>query len=243
MNKQLIIIGGLVICVIAGLALFTADRARAPEPSDLVATTTDTLPGNLDETGRIANPDTGDTTEQPGGKLKADTFTGTLESVDTGCFADGECSVEVDGNHVTVLMGWSRDTVGSVRGVEGFGDLEQYIGQKVEVYAQETGEGVYTLYGSEGFYIQVAEGATPRPAEPTNPTEPGITGGCVVGGCSSQLCVDASEGDIVSTCEWHEEYACYRNATCERQTDGRCGWTMTPELATCIETANTPATY
>jgi hypothetical protein len=56
--------------------------------------------------------------------------------------------------------------------------------------------------------------------------------GCFVGGCSGQVCSD-QEG-VISTCEWREEYACYRDATCERQSDGQCGWTETPELLTCL---------
>lgn len=58
-------------------------------------------------------------------------------------------------------------------------------------------------------------------------------GKCFVGGCSSQLCTDRD--DIASTCEWLEEYACFRTATCERQADGACGWTETPELRACLE--------
>lgn len=290
-----------------------------------------------------------------GGKLKAETFTGTLELVDTGCFADGECYVTVDGKHVTALMGWSRDTVGSVVGVEGFGDLEQYVGQKVEVYAQVTGEGQYTLYGSEGFYIKPVTSAkngvvgdgdtsaasnslegktfvwektietnksvtTPKqkdaftftlqegqvrggtdcngysgtvvlegktitmgafmstmmycegsqesaftnaltrsvtyrfegeklvlsgtsgypevwlsPQTSDDETRKPVRGGCMVGGCSGQLCVDAKTGgDMVTTCEYREEYACYQGATCERQATGQCGWTQTKELSQCL---------
>jgi hypothetical protein len=51
--------------------------------------------------------------------------------------------------------GWSRETVGSVQGVEGFGDLQNFIGKEVEVYAQDKGDGTYTLYGSEGFYLKL----------------------------------------------------------------------------------------
>lgn len=91
----------------------------------------------------------------PNIKLKADTFTGTLQTVDTGCFADGECFVEVDGKHITVLMGWTQETVGSVIGTDGIGGLEDHIGENVEVYAQDNSNGTYTLYGSEGFYIKV----------------------------------------------------------------------------------------
>jgi hypothetical protein len=55
---------------------------------------------------------------------------------------------------------------------------------------------------------------------------------CYVGGCSGQICSD-QEG-VISTCEWKDEYACYASATCERQPDGQCGWTPTPELTACL---------
>jgi len=61
--------------------------------------------------------------------------------------------------------------------------------------------------------------------------------GCKVGGCSSQLCVDESEEDVVTTCEFKAEYACYQSAKCERQEDGQCGWTPTEELVTCLRSA------
>jgi len=61
---------------------------------------------------------------------------------------------------------------------------------------------------------------------------PETSDGCFVGGCSGQICSDR-EG-VVSTCEWREEYACYQQATCERQADGACGWTSTAELDACL---------
>lgn len=61
---------------------------------------------------------------------------------------------------------------------------------------------------------------------------PAQSAGCFVGGCSSQICSD-QEG-VISTCEFRPEYACYQQATCERQADGQCGWTETPELAACL---------
>lgn len=59
---------------------------------------------------------------------------------------------------------------------------------------------------------------------------------CQVGGCSGQLCF-APGNDLASTCEWRNEYACYRTARCERQAGGACGWTSTPELQQCLEAA------
>lgn len=59
--------------------------------------------------------------------------------------------------------------------------------------------------------------------------------GCAVAGCSGQLCVSADEaGNIVTTCEFRSEYACYGEASCEPQADGQCGWTSTPELERCL---------
>lgn len=82
-------------------------------------------------------------------------FQGELQEVNTGCFSDGECFVVVDGKHITTTMGWSREVVGSVRGIEGFGDLERHIGEQIEVYAGVTEDGAYTLYGNEEFFIQL----------------------------------------------------------------------------------------
>jgi hypothetical protein len=58
-------------------------------------------------------------------------------------------------------------------------------------------------------------------------------GSCYVGGCSGQLCGDDSQ-NLISTCEWREAYGCYQGAVCERQADGRCGWTVTTTLASCL---------
>jgi hypothetical protein len=57
---------------------------------------------------------------------------------------------------------------------------------------------------------------------------------CVVTGCSSHICAESS---VISTCEWKTEYGCYRDATCETQSTGKCGWTQTTELLACIAAA------
>src|SRR3989344_8915797 len=61
--------------------------------------------------------------------------------------------------------------------------------------------------------------------------EEGMTfNGCAVAGCSGTLCVSADEvGDIFTTCEYRPEYVCYKEASCEPQPDGKCGWTETAE--------------
>ena len=57
---------------------------------------------------------------------------------------------------------------------------------------------------------------------------------CKVTGCSSQIC---AEEETTTTCEMKPEYACYKNAKCERQEDGKCGWTPSDKLLACIYSA------
>lgn len=83
---------------------------------------------------------------------------------------------------------------------------------------------------------------TPRPSTEFEispiPTSSSANSECVVGGCSGQLCVSKDEAEgLVTTCEWTEAYACYKTATCELQASGKCGWTQTPELTSCLESA------
>lgn len=152
--------GLIVVSTIAFFVIKPNDTNELPTPTGPALQNT---PQTKDENARVVRPatQTGDGTtklpQAPSLKLKADTFTGTLEKVDTGCFADGECFIEVDGKHVTVLFGWNQEEVGSVLGVEGFGDLENYVGKEVEVYAQDKTDGKYTLYGSSGFYVKVLD--------------------------------------------------------------------------------------
>jgi hypothetical protein len=54
---------------------------------------------------------------------------------------------------------------------------------------------------------------------------------CIKTGCSSQICADHN---VITTCEWRPEYACYQKATCERQRDGNCGFTPSAELTACL---------
>lgn len=68
----------------------------------------------------------------------------------------------------------------------------------------------------------------------TSPEESPVAGagGCIATGCSGQIC---AEEEVITTCEFLPEYACYKTARCERQSDGQCGWTSTPELVRCLD--------
>ena len=54
---------------------------------------------------------------------------------------------------------------------------------------------------------------------------------CVPTGCSGQIC---SDQNVITDCLYLPAYACYKNAKCERQSDGACGWTDTPSLKACL---------
>lgn len=153
---------------------------------------------------------------------------GILSAVDTGCFSDGVCFATVAGKKVILLIGRYQGPLGKIIGAESIGDLEARIGETATVYAGKDAEGNFTLLGNEAFYLKVA-----------SPTAP-IAGACKVGGCSGQVCGEASDMDgMVTTCEFKEEYACYKTAQCERQVTGKCGWTETAELNQCLK--NPPA--
>src|SRR5436853_4099788 len=54
---------------------------------------------------------------------------------------------------------------------------------------------------------------------------PASAADCVATGCNATVCSD-TPSDVVTTCEIRPEYACYRDAVCERQAGGACGWTQ-----------------
>jgi hypothetical protein len=79
-------------------------------------------------------------------------------------------------------------------------------------------------------FVQIIDNPNPEPGP-----NPNVPGPCYVGGCSSQICSD--QKDMMSTCEYREEYACYKKTTCERQSSGQCGWTQTPALTSCLNSS------
>src|SRR5262245_53348626 len=71
-------------------------------------------------------------------------------------------------------------------------------------------------------------------AKPIVPLQPVLTQSlAVAGGLLLSVCTEAGK-EVVTTCEYKAEYACYADAACERQGDGTCGWTQTPKLTDCL---------
>lgn len=94
------------------------------------------------------------------------------------------------------------------------------------------------------FQVGVTTCANVRCASGTHCEMKGINGGavpvcikdpaqgpCIKTGCSGQVCADH---DVITKCDFRPEYACYRQATCELQADGTCGFTQTPALTQCL---------
>jgi eight-cysteine-cluster-containing protein len=75
------------------------------------------------------------------------------------------------------------------------------------------------------FYLRAKPGGTSSGND--NQNKP-----CFKTGCSGQVCADE---EVVTTCEYRPEYACYKTAKCERQANGKCGFTDTPELRRCLK--------
>jgi hypothetical protein len=81
------------------------------------------------------------------------------------------------------------------------------------------------------FYLRAnASASNPRPSTPATPS-PQNPKPCFKTGCSGQVCADE---EVVTTCEFKPEYECYKRAKCERQANGQCGFTDTPELRRCL---------
>ena len=81
------------------------------------------------------------------------------------------------------------------------------------------------------FLLACGSKSNPSPSEPAPP--PATAGACVKTGCSGTVCAEPGK-EVMTTCEFKAEYACYRDATCERQSDGSCGWTQTQALTACL---------
>jgi hypothetical protein len=68
-------------------------------------------------------------------------------------------------------------------------------------------------------------------------SRPAISGNCQIGGCSGEVCGEDTGEPIASHCIFKPEFACYQKAECKKQADGRCGWTQTSQLTTCLQNA------
>ncbi len=54
---------------------------------------------------------------------------------------------------------------------------------------------------------------------------------CIKTGCSGEIC---SDQEVITTCIYKPEYDCYKSASCETQSNGKCDWTMDDRLKNCL---------
>jgi len=109
-----------------------------------------------------------------------------------------------------------------------FAECVEMGGLLMESYPEQCRLGDLTFVNPDQKVPPILEGDSPETDAPE-------TSACRPSGCSGQVCTDE---EVVTTCEFRPEYACYRTAVCERQPSGQCGWTPTPALTACL--ANPP---
>lgn len=105
--------------------------------------------------------------------------------------------------------------------------------------ATETGSLVFMRDNPSGlpehdasFIVPVRFGAAL--VAPEEGKSPVVNDGCIVSGCSGEIC---GEQSMVSNCMYRPEFSCYKGATCERNKGGKCEWVESDELNKCIKDA------
>jgi len=117
--------------------------------------------------------------------------------------------------------------------VNGFAVFNEAVTLQFEAknIPQQQSQAIQSLVDQTLFSLRILA-PTPTPAPSLSPNT------CRPAGCNNELCVaDAQANDIVSTCIYKPEFACYKQARCELQNNGQCGWSQTPELISCLESS------
>lgn len=81
-------------------------------------------------------------------------FEGIITEYNTGCFADGICSMVIDGKTIITTIGRSQNVVGNITGFPDADASQNVIGSRAKVYAAKTADG-YTLYGDSSYYVHI----------------------------------------------------------------------------------------
>ena len=103
------------------------------------------------------------------------------------------------------------------------------LGRPVDIFMGRDGVTYISDDKANVVYRVAYVGASNREQKPETPGP--AAGGCVVTGCSGQVC---AQQETATDCLYKEEYSCYKNAVCERQANGQCGWTSAKELQECV---------
>ncbi len=82
-------------------------------------------------------------------------FAGFLEGMDTGCFAEMECFLVIDGKKLIVEEYGNENVRGTTPDVEEFIEFFNHMGSFVELKAMKIDDENYSLYGSEDYFIKI----------------------------------------------------------------------------------------
>ncbi len=100
------------------------------------------------------------------------------------------------------------------------------------------------------YYVGISASKLPRlsvsltpPLPPEVPSTPSasppsqrfVALECKLGGCNGEICQDKESETRVSSCVIVQGFGCYKTGRCEKQVNGKCGWTQTQELQACLE--------
>ncbi|MCD8507849.1 MAG: hypothetical protein LRY42_00380 [Candidatus Pacebacteria bacterium] len=106
---------------------------------------------------------------------------------------------------------------------------------------QDTTEDVTKEIADESVQGTPPTRTTPNPTPrndnpPRNLSERIANPQCRISGCSGHICESVDEPSYATTCEWREEYACYKQdgVTCGINAQGVCGWIPEGSIAQCI---------
>ena len=73
-----------------------------------------------------------------------------------------------------------------------------------------------------------------KPAEKPNTAECATDADCATGGCSGQICgAEEKVKGLITTCEWREEYACLKLASCSC-INNTCQWEEHNAYRNCL---------
>jgi hypothetical protein len=224
--KRILSIAAVLLLVGAGCPLFPQLTPVTPEPIPPVA---EPEPGPApDPNGPEAKADLIRADIQPGATVSSP-LTVTGEARGTWYF---EASFPV-----RLFDGAGNEIAVKPAQAQGDWMTTEFVPLKVTLtFAKpSTAEGVLVLEKDNPSGLPERDDALRIPVRFASEAKMGVTAdGCVRTGCSGQICADE---EMVSTCDYRPEYACYKEADCERQADGKCGWTPSSALAACL-TAN-----
>jgi len=107
------------------------------------------------------------------------------------------------------------------------------LGRPVDILVHPKEGSIFVSDDKAGVVYKISYNGYVDPIIKDKPKEE-APGRCIRAGCSGTICVDEKDEPIITTCEFRPEYACYREAICERQENEECGWTQTTELTECL---------